>query len=332
MKERFRKSALKRGERRFSLSPRFTALIKAICLLSIIVLGAGCSGEKKTVANDEFVLLSIGDKSLTLTDVTDKIPVGLAPTDSVILFNEIIDSWLESNVIAEFAENKLPDMDRIERQVEAYRHRLVVMEYLRRMKESQPSAIDPDSVKAYYNLHKNEILTETPLIKGALLKVASSSPAIAEIRKLMTCGSEECIDQLEKTHLGEALQFDYFNSQWVDWPTVSAQIPYRFSDPEAFLKTHNNFEISHNGSTYFLHVSDMIPSGEEQPYEFASGWITTMMEQSKMAKYEDDLVASLINKAIKENRLATPGYDPLRHELKKSEFKQAQQKSKDEKK
>lgn len=276
-----------------------------------LLFSLGCAREKE-VEQEEDVLLKFDDKVLTMREVIEKIPVGIAPADSAVLFTKIVESWIESGVLSDLAETKLPDLEEIERKVNEYRSRLITTEYLKRMKEGQPHKISQDSVRAYYEAHRGELLTESPLIKGVYIKVSSSTAGIEEMKALISRADDEAIDLLEKEWVGEALQYDYFGSTWIDWQTLADQIPYRFYDPDAFLESTKNFETTYNGSTYLFHINEYLPTGSEQPYEFASGKISAILEQTKMADYEKALVESLVKKAIKEKRLVTVNYDPMK--------------------
>lgn len=285
-----------------------------LALTFAIVLGAAflaaCSREEKADP-DEGVLMRIDDATLMLDDVVGRIPVGMEPADSAALFASIVSDWIETEVISSLAETKLPDLEEIENKVRVYRNRLIVDEYLRRMSESREAKVREDSIKAFYDAHKEEMLTESPLVKGVYLKVPSSSTALEEIRRLMASGSESDIDNLEKNWIGDAIQYDYFGSTWIDWQVVAEQIPYRFYDPDAFLRDTRYFETSYNDFTYIFHISDYLPSGSVQPYEFASRGIAGMLERVRISDYQKALVESLVKKALKEKRLEVVGYDPI---------------------
>lgn len=305
---------IERGMRIRIHRSRLSATMKVCGLILLVSVFFSC-GKGKQQDYEKDVLFSVDGKSLTMTEVESKIPVGIEPVDSAALFDKVVSSWLESAVLAQFAESKLPDVDDIDRKVEAYRNRLIVAEYLRMMREGQRQKVSGDSIKAYYNAHKRELLTESPLVKGVYMKVAASTPGIDKVKELIFRSSEEDIDQLEKNWMETALQYDYFGSTWIDWQTLADQIPYRFYDPDAFLASTNNFETTYNGSTYIFHISDYLPSGSEQPFEFASGRISSILERSNMARYEEALVKSLIDKAIKEDRLVVVNYDPLKRKF-----------------
>ena len=254
----------------------------------------------------------MGDSVLMLSDVISRIPVGIDPADSAALFHKIVDNWVEGMVLTDLGKAKLPDMEKIERQVSSYRNRLIATEYLKKMREGKTFAVSEDSVRTFYDSHRSEMVTETPLIKGIYIKVAESSGSVEDVKRCVFDASDASIDELEKKWLAKAIQYDYFVNEWVDWEVIADQIPYRFYDADAFLSSTSNFETSCNGSVYLLHITDFLPSGSEMPFEFASPRIVSLLEQAKMASYEKSLVSSLVKKAISEGRLVPADYDPVK--------------------
>lgn len=298
---------------------RNSSLLNIPMLLSItgmIFFMCACGGKSHVSDVDSDILIKAGDKFLLKQDVLRKIPVGIEPSDSATLFNLIVENWIKSEVLSSLAETKLPDISAIEDKVREYRNRLIVAEYLKEMKESRKFGVSEDSIRMFYDRHKTEMLTESPLVKGIYLKIATDEPSISEIKELMSCGSGDCIDRLEKLIMNDAVEYDYFKDDWVDWQTIADQIPHRFSDPDSFLKTSSNFETTYGESTYLLHISDYLPSGSVPPYEFASIQISELLERTDMRKFEESLVKSLIGKALKDGSLVAVGYDPLSKRIK----------------
>lgn len=278
---------------------------------------ASCGG-KTTVYDNSDILVKSGDKTLTRQEVLQKIPVGIEPLDSARIFNLIVENWIKSEVLSTLAENKLPDVSDIDNRVREYRNRLIVTEYLQEMKKSGKFAVNEDSVRFFYERHKPDMLTESPLVKGIYVKMASSNPAVDQIRHLVFCGSDDCIDSLEQMISGDAVQYDYFIDNWIDWQIIADRIPFRFENPDIFLQATKNFDTNYNGSTYILHISDYLPSGSVPPYEFASPHIAELMERMDIRKYEESLVRSLIKKALDDGELVGVGYDPLERGLSRS--------------
>lgn len=261
------------------------------------------------------MLLRYGEKELTVDDVTGLIPEGLLSADSAAMFHSIIEGWIRDEVLAELAEDRLYDMEAIERRVNDYRNSLIVQEYLMRMRESHATEIDESKVRDYYTTHRKGIKLEVPLIKGIFLKINKDSRGKEEIKNLLTSGDPEKIDKLEQEWLDRSLEYTYFQDKWIDWETVSGLIPHRFGDPDEFLKKEHYFEGEYGDCAYYLEVTDYLPSGEEQPFEYARGWISEILTQGQLAEYENNLVESLVKKSIRDKRMEAVGYDPLRHEM-----------------
>lgn len=272
---------------------------------------AACHGVPKE-NHDEDVLLIKGDSVLTHSEVVSRIPVGISPEDSAALYRRIVDTWVESMVLSDFARRKLPNIDEIEEQVSAYRNRLIVSSYLKQMTESRQESVSADSVKAFYEAHKGEMYIERPLVKGIYLKVSDDAPNLAGMRAAVFEASDGSIDGLEKNWIADASKYDYFMDEWVDWEVIADEIPYRFYDADAFLISTKNFETTNNGSVYLLHINDYLPSGSAMPFDFASKHIASMFSQRKKSQYENDLVKELVKKAIDRHELVAVGYNPLK--------------------
>lgn len=264
----------------------------------------------------EDLLLKYGEEELCLRDVVESIPQGIAPEDSLSLFNSIIENWIKDRVLRDFALERLPDLKRIEREVDDYRNTLIVQEYITRMHERHAPNIEEVKVKEYYERHKNELKLEEPLVKGIFMKVNSLSKGREGIKSLMSSKDLNSIDKLEQEWLDRALEYNYFRDKWIDWKTLTSLIPYRFGDAESFLSENKYFETEYGDCAYYLQITDYLPSGQPQPYEFAALWISDHLSQVSLIDYEESLINSLVSSSIKENKLETPGYDPINRELK----------------
>ena len=264
------------------------------------------------------MLLKYGDKELTYKEVIDLIPEGIPSADSAALFKSIVDGWIKDVVLVKLAEQRLYDINSIERKVKDYRNTLIVTEYLSRMRESHTPKVDEKSVREYYDKHRNELKLEVPLVKGVFLKVSSKAKGREKIKKYLSSDDPQGIDKLEQEWFDRAIEYNYFRDKWIDWETIAGLIPYRFGNPDEFIKENKYFETEYGDCSYYLQISDYLPSGEEQPFEFASAWVAGMLTQGDLAEFERSLVESIVKKSIKDNMLETIGYDPLTHEIKEN--------------
>lgn len=260
-------------------------------------------------------LVKIGENILTEDEVVRKIPAGLHPSDSTYMNQMLIDSWIKDHLLSEFAEERLYDLDRIDRLVQEYRDKLIVQEYLQRMAENNNPKINEEDIRNYYESHKNELKTEIPLVKGVFIKINSDNNNKNEIKRLLTDNDDSKIDILEKNWIDKALSYDYFKDKWVDWETITGLIPYRFGDPDAFLESNKYFETDYGNCTYYLQITDYLPSGSEQPLSYASGWISNLLRHKDIMESEQNLVDNLIKKSIKEKKMEAGDYDPVSHKM-----------------
>lgn len=286
-----------------------------ILLALLPIFGWQSCGRDSDDVEAEDVLLVMGDSVLTRQAVEARIPVGISSADSAALFRKLVEGWLGDMVLTDMAKSKLPDFEQIERQVAAYRNRLIVSAYLSMMRSNSDSQVSDEAIRKFYESHRGDMRVERPLVKGLLLKVPASVGGLNEIKRCVFTASSESLDELERRWATDAVQYDYFEHVWVDWQTISEQIPYRFYDPDAFVESTQNFETSAGGTVYLLHISEYLPTGSEMPYEFAYTRIKAILEKAKMSKYEQDLVESLVKRAISDDRLVVVGYDPLKGSL-----------------
>lgn len=294
----------------YNLYPlKYLPLILTFCFFS-------CSGNKE---KNENILLSYAGETLTYQDVVACIPNGLIPEDSAALFKSVVDGWLQDVVLAEFAEERLIDTNSIDRRVRNYRNNLIVKEYLSRMRESRPPRIDEVKIREYYDNHRHELKLEVPLVKGVFLKVNSGARGREEIKSLISSDDPEKIDRLEQIWLDRAIEYNYFRDKWIDWETLTGLIPHRFGEAGTFLERNNYFETDYGDCAYYLKITDYLAAGEEQPFEYAKIWITELLTQGEILEYERQLINSLVEKSLKENKLEAVGYDPLKHEMIKQE-------------
>ena len=269
--------------------------ISAVLLL--IILSTACSNKNKQDSGD--ILVTVGNAVLTLDDLRKQLPSGLSAEDSTALAHSYIRSWIDSRLISEIASQNIGDLTEIDRMTEQYRNELITYEYRRRMFDDRiKSKITEDSIKKYYDENLTELKLQRPILKGIYLKIPNESPSLKNAKKWYVSKKTEDIDKLEKQCLDGALHYDYFRDRWVDWERIESLIPAEFgSDPNAFLATHKNLEISQGDFTYLLSISEYIPSGKTMPYEFAKETIKDILAYSRRAEYDRLLRLSLLKEA-----------------------------------
>lgn len=274
----------------------------AIVVMTLSIMAA-CSSGRPEAVSEEDILVSVGDSDLYLHDVERMIPFGLTPEDSTEMFRRIVESWVETRVLEDVAKENVIDLSRIDKRTQIYRNRLIVEEYLRKMGANAPSEVSPSAAEEYYAQYGDSMILDRPLVKGIFLRTSERDPEIENIRRWVASGLPEDIDLLEKRGLREATGYEYFSDRWVEWDDVARQIPLRVESPDSFLRENPDFETTHGGSVYILHVTDYVPSGKVMPKEFAMKRISEILSDRRKGEYLKNLKRSIYNKAIKEGKL-----------------------------
>lgn len=274
----------------------------------------GEAGEKEP--KKPVVLMQVGDSVLTHDMVTAQIPSGLNASDSIRMFDALVEAWVDRNMLVNLAGSQLPDIEKIERMVEQYRHQLLANEYRRVMADDKATGVSDADVKTYYDAHPDLFKLERPLVKGIYLKIDDDAPQLGDVKKWMRSGESSDIDNLENYGLRGAMEYDYFGDTWVDWQTIADHIPYRFEDPDKFLAGTKFFECEEHGSLYMLRVQDYMASGERMPLAFAAPQINERLMESHRGEYDKKLLNSLYNKGVESKSIKPGSYVPLKYRRK----------------
>lgn len=269
--------------------------------LLVLLLAAGCKKKKETPMDK--IIVEINGKALSQEEVIRKIPIGLSQNDSLKLYKEIVYNWIKTQLLIDLAETELSDLDEIDNKVEQYRNRLIVMEYMSRLRDTQTFDISRDSVEDYYKKFHQDLLTENVLVKGIVIKADEDSPHLETLRNLINNPVEENIDKIENLRLEEDFFYQYFGNQWLDWGNISEDIPYRVSNPDIYFKENKYLETSRNGDTYMVYITDFLPSGSEMPYEYAVNRITEILKFQDIDRFESNIINRLIERAEKEGKI-----------------------------
>lgn len=286
------------------------ALFSAL-FISLFLLG-GCrksaSSETET-ADESDVLVQVGDSVLTMREVLVRIPSGLEEADSAALFHTIVDGWIHRLLLDDIAVANIDNLEEIDRLVADYRKKLIIAAYRKKLREQgNDRGISEKSVVDYYDQHPEEMVLQRPVIKGLYVKIPDDSKRLADVRRWMATATSDAIDNLERYGLTDAIEYSFFEDAWLDWEIPARQIPYRFDNPDEFVKNNVNFETSYGGMTYILHIKEYILSGEKMPYEVAKPVISERLEAMQGGRYEEQLIAGLYARAQREGRLKFINY------------------------
>lgn len=281
------------------------------CALLILVLSilSACSHSDRANKNGD-IIAAVGKSTLTRSDLHKALPGGLSPDDSTTFARAYIRRWIDSRLIERVAIDAV-DMAEIDRLTAEYRQSLIMSQYRRAMATQADALFSDDTLRAYYDSHKNEFRLERPLVRGVYLKVPDNAPNLRVLKRLYTSVKAPDMDRLEKEAPKTAIHYDYFREHWIDWEQIEKRIPANIPSPDAFLRAGKPLNVSHGGFTYLLHVSDYLPSGAPLPFEAAEPMIRERLLTRNRLVYDAQLLKDLFDQALKDGIITFPSGSPL---------------------
>ena len=247
---------------------------------------SACDNGNYTGGSD--TIAAVGKTVLTRTELKKALPGGLSPDDSTSYAHAYIRRWIDARLV-----------------------NLIMSQYRRLMATQANQIFSEDSLRAYYEAHKNDFVLERPLVRGVYLKVPDEASNLRTIKRLYTSSRHADMDRLEKEAPKTALHYDYFREQWIDWEQIETRIPADISSPDAFLKAGKSLDISQDGYTYLLHISDYLPSGSPLPFEAAEPMIRERLLTRNRQAYDAELLKDLYEQALDNGTLTFPNGTPL---------------------
>ncbi len=272
----------------------------------LLAAGVGmvsCRRSADADALPDEIVAQVGDSALMMREVLVRIPYGMTPADSAMLFNSIVDGWIDRLLLEDLGRDNIDEMAEIERMVNDYRKRLIVATYRRKLREAHRQSVPDDTIRRYYAGHPDEFILERPVVKGLYVKLPADASRLGEVRRWLMTATPEAIDNLERYGLNDAIEYSFFEDNWTDWNLIARQIPYRFGDADQFVGTRRDFETTYGGMTYLLHISDHMPSGNIMPYEVAYPLISERLEGNWNEANERALMQRIHAKARREGKL-----------------------------
>lgn len=275
-------------------------VLYAMLLSAVAVSGCG-GGEEKIPQN---ALARVGDEALVADELRAAMPSGLSPEDSTIFAKAYIRNWINTRLVERVAASEV-DMAQIDRLTREYRDELIMSQYRRAMaRQAQDGEFAEDSLRAYYEEHKDDFKLERPMVKGVYLKLPDDAPKLKQIRRLYRSDSPGDIDKLEKAAIGTAIHYDYFRDSWIDWEQIENRIPVEFSQGDAAeIARRHYLEAEAQGFVYLLCVSEFLPAGAVMPYEAARSIVRDRLLNQRRRTYDVRLLNDLYQRALDDGTL-----------------------------
>lgn len=267
-------------------------------IATLLAMAAMLSCGNKPEGRD--VAARVGSVSLTDAEIAQVIPSGLSQEDSLERVNQYVDSWISNRIVSEVAAKNIRNGEEIERMVDDYRRQLIMMEYRRQMVSRDTAlAVTSALIQDYYEAHSAEMKLREPMVKGVFVAMSAQSPLLRSVRKLYQSEKADDIEKLEKITLTEAMGYDYFRDRWLPWSQVADKLPGKPVMPAKGA----HIELTEDGITYLLYVTQTLGAGERMPLEAAEPHIRRTLEGLRQVELDRRLRNELYQKSLKSGKV-----------------------------
>lgn len=270
--------------------------------LFIILLCAACSEQHDHKGRTP--LVELDGNFLYREDLQSVLPAGLSKDDSLLFAEHYIRNWVEDVLLYDKAQSNIPNNGEIDKLVENYRKALIMHTYQQALIHQQLSEeISEQDLTEYYEKNQALFKVERPLMKGLFIKVPLTAPQLSNVRRWYKTETREAVEHLEKYSLQNAVKYDYFYDKWVPVSEVLDMLPLQVPDVDAYLDKNRHVELKDTAFYYFLNVSDYLPIGEQEPYEFARSQVKDMLLNVKQVEFMRQVKDDLYQRAVRRNKI-----------------------------
>lgn len=271
------------------------------CLIIGLLVMSGCSGSFNHQGKTP--LVEVGNAFLYKEDLDAALPVGIHDKDSVRFAEDYIRNWVEDVLLYGKAEGNIPDNEKIDQQVAAYRRALIMHTYQEELvRQKLGTEVSEEEIEAYYEAHAAQFRAEQPYIQGLFMKVPVQTRNLNRVRNWYKRNTQDAIDGLEKFSIAHAVSYEYFYDRWRPVSEFALKMPLEALETDMdYLKRNKNVEVRDTVYCYFLHVEQFLPKGDLLPLEYAKNEIKEMIINLKRVAFINQMKNDLYREASENN-------------------------------
>lgn len=277
---------------------------RLICFFVLSAVLSACGSENDVSKNRKDALVGVDGRVLSKQDALNAMPKGLAGADSVLFVNNYVKSWIGKELLYEQALRNVPDLQEIDKLVEQYRRELIMFEYQKQLiSERLEQQISETEMETFYEMYADKFKLNSAIVKGLFLKVPENAPQIEDLKKWCRTTDAQSIENIEKYSLKNAIIYEYFIDKWVLFSDVMDNIPYAVNDETSFLRNNKTIEVQDNGYWFLLKISDYMPKGSLEPFDYAKIQIQEILVNRKKLSFFKDIEEVLYKDALKKKQI-----------------------------
>ena len=274
-------------------------------ILFIILLAFSCKQEKteeRTNSSDK-VIARVFEKKLYAEDIKLILPKNTNAKDSAIFVKSYIDQWITNELILHQAEGNLSDDDKnIQKEIDEYRKNLLVYRYETELVHQKlDTTVSQKDIEGYYEQHKQNFMLKDNIVKVTYVKVNKKIPNADKVKKWYASKESKDQDNLKKYCIQYADNFFLDDNTWLLLDDVMKEIPLHDYNPELFLKTNRQIELSDTLFSYYLNIKEFKIKNNPSPLSFEKENIRQIIINKRKLSLIEDMKHAVYSEAKENN-------------------------------
>jgi hypothetical protein len=223
----------------------------------------------------------------------------LSAEDSTGLARQYINTWASDLVYLGIAEKQLSKAEKdVSRELEDYRKSLLKYRYEQLyVNERLDTAVTDEMVDEYYAEHPEKFVLQRPLVRARYLNIASDSPALKNLRKLMKSSDPNDLVEADSLAYSSALKFMTWDNEWVDAAALAGEFGIDYNSMLNSMSGGWVEQKDTTGYTRLAYIPEMIRKGEQAPVEYSAPAIKDMIISARKQALISGLERDLLNDA-----------------------------------
>jgi hypothetical protein len=266
----------------------------------VLLLLAGC---QETEVKDP-VIAKVGENYLTFDELRQSIPDNLAAEDSTELASNLIQTWVNRELMFSQAKYNLSGVETdIEDRVEKYRKELYIFAYeSEQVNQKLDTVVTEKEIAQFYDENQEMFQLNDYILKVRYVKLALNSPDMESIKEWIQSEEQEDLEALSEYSHKYAMKF-FNDTNWVYFNELLKELPIEVYNKESFLRSDNLVEFTDTEFIYMLSIRDLQSKNTLSPLELERDRIVSLILNKRKLELLSSIRRKLYTSAVSKGNV-----------------------------
>ena len=276
----------------------FKQLFLFFCVIAFL---ASCGGKNQ----EGITIARVYDKTLSLKELQQALPLGLSPKDSTALAKDFIDQWIKRNLVLKRAESNLTENQKdVSQQLEDYRVSLLIFAYERELiRQKLDTTINPSEIELYYKQNSANFELRSNIIRLKYIKLPIKTPNADKAKRWFLSTMPDDFKRLEQFVNLYAVNFLLDDSNWLLLDDVIKEIPIGDYSIADFNSNKRFLELDDKDYHYLVSINGFMVKDSNAPLSFEQENIRNIILNKRKIKLVEQMQLDAFNDAMNENTI-----------------------------